>query len=83
MTHKEHLKLELMFYGINHDYFGYGSRCYKRSDNKYIAEVDGERFVYTGKQLAAQWDQLDDLLVQAFIVKDYFKDEGLPLEEEK
>lgn len=59
MTSREHLKKELMVYGIQNDYFGYGSSCKKRSDGKYVTIVDGERYEFTGKELADQWDTLE------------------------
>lgn len=60
MTSKDYLKLELMTFAINHDFFGYGSSCTKRSDGKYISIVDCERYEYTGKQLADEFDTIDD-----------------------
>lgn len=59
MTRKEGIKTELMAFAIDNDFFGYGSKCYKRKDGKYISIVDCERFEYTAKQLADEWDTLD------------------------
>lgn len=60
MTSREHLKLELMVFAIDNDFFGYGSICYKRSDGRWVSIVDCEKYVYSGKQLAAEWDALDE-----------------------
>lgn len=60
MTSREYLKLELMVYAIRNDYFGYGSSCEKRKDGRWISIVDCERTVYSGKQLAAEWDMLEE-----------------------
>ena len=60
ITLKKALKAELMIFGINNDFFGYGSTCTKRSDNKYIVIVDGERGVYTATELAGQFDVIDE-----------------------
>lgn len=59
MNSLDHLKKELMAFAIDNDFFGYGSRCYKRSDGRYVSIVDGEREIYSGKELAAEWDTLD------------------------
>lgn len=60
MTSREHLKLELMVFAINNDFFGYGSICEKRSDGRWISIVDGEKCVDSGKGLASQWDTLKE-----------------------
>lgn len=60
MRFKDQLKKELMVFAIKNDFFGYGSICAKRSDGKYIAIVDAERFVYTASELASQWDTIDE-----------------------
>lgn len=60
MTSREHLKLELMVFAINHDFFGYGSQCYRQSDGRWVSIVDCEKFTYSGKQLAEEFDSLDD-----------------------
>ena len=49
-----------MVYAIGHDFFGYGSQIKKRSDNRYVSIVDGERFVATGTELAEQFDTLEE-----------------------
>lgn len=59
MTRKEGIKTELMAFAIDHDFFGYGSTCYKRKDGKYVSIVDCERYVYTSKELANDFDTLD------------------------
>lgn len=59
MTGLQQVKKELMVYAIGHDFFGYGSQIKKRSDNRYVSIVDGERFVATGTQLAEQFDTLE------------------------
>lgn len=59
MNSLDHLKKELMVFAIDHDFFGYGSRCYKRSDGRYVSIVDGEKAIYSGKDLATEWDTLD------------------------
>jgi len=58
MNRKDYLKLELMVFAITHDYFGYGSQCYKRKDGKWVSRVDGEKATYTSKQLADEFDNL-------------------------
>ena len=60
MTTREHTKLDLMVFAINHDFFGYGSICEKRSDGRYVSIVDGEKYVDSGRGLASQWDTLDE-----------------------
>lgn len=60
MTSREHLKLELMVFATNNDFFGYGSSCKKRSDGRWVSIVDCEEYVFSGKSLAAQWDELDE-----------------------
>lgn len=67
MTFKKRLKKELMVFAINHDYFGYGSSCIKRSDGKYISYVDGEKAVYTATQLAEEYDGLEEELKKTLI----------------
>lgn len=60
MTSREHLKLELMVFATNADFFGYGSTCKRRSDGRWVSIVDGEKYVNSGKGLAAQWDILEE-----------------------
>ena len=60
MTTREHLKLDLMVFAINHDFFGYGSICSKQANGRWVSIVDGERIVESGKQLAADWDTLEE-----------------------
>ena len=60
MTTREHTKLDLMVFAINHDFFGYGSICEKRPDGRYVSIVDGEKYVDSGRGLASQWDTLDE-----------------------
>ena len=60
MTTREHLKLDLMVFAINHDFFGYGSICSKQANGRWVSIVDGEKFVESGKQLAADWDTLEE-----------------------
>lgn len=59
MDSLDRLKKELMVFAIDNDFFGYGSRCYKRSDGRYVSIVDGEREIYSGRELAAEWDMVD------------------------
>lgn len=76
MTSREHLKLELMVYAIKNDYFGYGSICEKKKDGRWVSIVDGEKTVYSGKQLAAEWDMLyesDRKDILRFFIKDELK----------
>lgn len=58
LTDEQIVKKELMIFAIEHDFFAYGSTIKQRSDRKYVAWVDAEKYVYTGEQLAADWDQL-------------------------
>lgn len=60
MTSREHLKLELMVFAINNDFFGYGSVCNKQANGRWISIVDGEKRVDSGKGLASQWDSLEE-----------------------
>lgn len=60
MTSREHLKLELMVFAINNDFFGYGSVCNKQANGRWVSIVDGEKYVDSGKGLASQWDTLDE-----------------------
>ena len=73
MTGLQQVKKELMVYAIGHDFFGYGSQIKKRSDNRYVSIVDGERFVATGTELAEQFDTLD-LQEKENIVTSYSQD---------
>ena len=60
MTHQEHLKFELMKYGIENDYFAYGSWIEKKKNGTYVVCVDGEKFRYTATQLAEAFDDVMD-----------------------
>ena len=57
MTAREHLKLELMVFATNNDFFGYGSSC-KKIGGHWVSIVDAEKYTFTGKQMADQWDEL-------------------------
>jgi hypothetical protein len=67
MTKKDYTKLNLMVFGINHDYFGYGSSCKKMKDGKWRSDVDGETFTYTEQELASEWDKVDGELQRDII----------------
>lgn len=75
MTPREYLKLDLMIFAINRDFFGYGSNCYKRKDHYYVVETDGERFIYSAKDLASQWDLVDE--DDKVNILDYFRKKEL------
>lgn len=60
MTTREHTKLDLMIFAIRNDFFGYGSSCEKRSDGRYVSIVDCEKYINSGKQLANEWDKIDE-----------------------
>ena len=60
MTSREHLKLELMVFAINNDFFGYGSVCAKQANGRWVSIVDGEKYIDSGKCLASQWDTLEE-----------------------
>ena len=60
MTSREHLKLELMVFAINNDFFGYGSVCNKQKNGRWVSIIDGEKRVDSAKSLAANWDTLDE-----------------------
>jgi len=74
MTFKEQLKLELMVFAINNDFFGYGSTCSKKDNGRYISIVDGEKFSYTATNLAKEFDTLDEKQ-KLEILEDYYKEE--------
>lgn len=76
MTTREHTKLDLMVFAINNDFFGYGSKCYKRKDGRYVSIVDCERAVYSGKALADEWDTLDSQ-ERTDIIEEFAKNELL------
>lgn len=80
MNSKDHLKKELMVFAINSDFFGYGSRCYKRSDGRYVSIVDCETAIYSGKQLADEWDTLDQKDKEDIIRYFSEKELGVPLD---
>ena len=82
MTGKEHVKVELMVYAIKHDYFGYGSECYRKSNGQWVSIVDGEKTICSGKQLASDFDTLD-FDTKEDIVKDYFRYEIIGVPHEK
>ena len=77
MTTREHTKLDLMIFAINSDFFGYGSSCKKRSNGYYIAIVDEETYIFSGKELASQWDNLDKYDQKSIIA--YFAEKELGL----
>ena len=54
------MKLELMVFAINNDFFGYGSVCTKQANGRWVSIVDCEKYVDSGKSLAAQWDTLEE-----------------------
>lgn len=72
MTHTEIIKLELMIHGINMGFFAYGGMCRKRSDGKYESIVDGEKYIFSGKELASQFDDIEEC-EQAEIIESFFK----------
>lgn len=72
LTPKDYLKLELMLYGVEHDYFGYGS-SYEKKNGKYHIFIEGEHNVYTASQIVLDFDRLPDLLKKD-IVESYMND---------
>lgn len=73
------LKTQLMAYAINHDYFGFCSKC-ECKNGVYYSYVDEQKTKYSAKQLAEEWDGLDKQLKKEILeevlddfVKDYSK----------
>lgn len=73
MTGLERVKAELMIHAIRNDFFGYGSICEKQPNGYYRTIVDGEQFFFSLKQMAMDWDTLDDD-EKRLIIEDYSKD---------
>lgn len=71
MTFKEQLKKELIVHAINQDFFGYGSKCYRQANGKWVSIVDCEKFIYSSKQLAEEFDTLEPQIKKE-IVNSYF-----------
>ena len=52
-------KVNFMLFGLEHDFFGYGTIVTKLKSGKYKCIVDGETFRFTAHELAEQYDALD------------------------
>lgn len=59
MQNDYQIKARLMLFGLENDYFAYGTIVEKRKDGKYKIIADGETYYNTLHQLADEWDQLD------------------------
>ena len=53
------LATQLMAYAINRDYFGFCSKC-ECKNGVYYSYVDEQKTKYTAKQLAEEWNGLDE-----------------------
>lgn len=76
MSGLERVKAEMMLFAINNDYFGYGSIIKKQNNGTYKASVEGETYTLSLKQLAKDWDNLEQLERQS-IAEDYINSELL------
>ena len=54
------IKAGLMLFGLENDYFAYGTIVEKRKDGKYKVIADGEVYYHTLHQLANEWDQIEE-----------------------
>lgn len=53
-------KALLVIYGIENDYFGYGSYITKRKDGKYKYDVDTEKYCESLTKLSQNFDELSN-----------------------
>lgn len=64
-------KALLIIYGIENDYFGYGSYIIKRKDGKYKYDVDTEKYCESLTKLSQNFDELSNTdkleLIEGFI----------------
>ena len=72
LTPKDYLKLELMLYAIDNDYFSYGS-AYEKKNGRYYLDIEGEHNVCTASELISDFDGLSDS-IKKDIVENYIED---------
>ena len=73
MSGEKRLKAELMLFGLENDYFAYGTLVTKLKNGKYRVYADGETYYYTLTQLAEEWDQIDDTAFEKDLILDYYE----------
>ena len=79
----EIIKGDLALYALEHDFFGYGTIVVRHASGKYRAIVEGEVYYLTLKDLAKQFDELDDYdrrdIIEAYAKDILLQDKDLQL----
>ena len=54
------IKAAIMLYGLENDYFGYGTNVIKRKDGKYIITGFDDKYIATLQQLSEDFDLVEN-----------------------
>ena len=70
------IKLDMLLYGLSHDYLGYATIVESKAKGVYVITINGEKFKYNRKELIIEWDNLnskDKIMISSGYCKDVLK----------
>ena len=68
MNLSEYLKLELMLYALEYDYFDYGTVIEKHRNGRYTIYIDGEKISKSKSDLVKDFGELDNRMISEIIM---------------